>query len=42
VEVSDELPFASDGNPSELLSAELDVFGHDPVYEEAARTAGRL
>jgi glucose-6-phosphate dehydrogenase-like protein OpcA len=25
--------------PSDLLSAELDEFGRDPVYEEAARTA---
>jgi glucose-6-phosphate dehydrogenase assembly protein OpcA len=25
--------------PSDLLSAELDQFGHDPIYEEAVRTA---
>ena len=41
-ELSDEIPFASEGDASDLLSAELDVFGRDPVYEEAATAAGRL
>jgi Glucose-6-phosphate dehydrogenase subunit len=43
VEESEKLPFAGDEDPSDLLSAELDVFGRDPIYEEAATTAaGRL
>ncbi len=35
------LPPPRDGNlgPSDLLSAELDRFGHDPLYEEAIRAA---
>jgi Glucose-6-phosphate dehydrogenase subunit len=41
-ELAEEIPFASEGDASDLLSAELDVFGRDPVYEEAARAAGRL
>ena len=42
VDVVDELPFAPDADASDLLSAELEVFGRDSVYEEAARSAGRL
>jgi hypothetical protein len=42
VDVSDRLPFAPDSNASELLSAELEVFARDRVYEQAARTAGRV
>jgi hypothetical protein len=30
-------PRASDAGPSDLLSAELDHFGRDPIYEEAVR-----
>jgi hypothetical protein len=41
VEVAAELPFAADEDPSELLSAELDVFGRDRIYEAAASSAGR-
>jgi hypothetical protein len=26
--------------PSDLLSAELDRYGHDPIYEEAVAAAG--
>jgi glucose-6-phosphate dehydrogenase-like protein OpcA len=42
VDVSDELPVATDEDPSNLLSQELEVFGRDPVYEAATRTAGLL
>jgi hypothetical protein len=42
VEVSDELPFAPQTDASALLSAELEVFGRDRVYEGAVTTAGRL
>jgi hypothetical protein len=42
VDISDRLPFAPDSNASELLSAELEVFARDRVYEQAARTAGRV
>jgi hypothetical protein len=42
VEDSDQLPYAPDSSASALLSAELEVFARDPVYEQAARTAGRL
>jgi glucose-6-phosphate dehydrogenase assembly protein OpcA len=41
VEVAGELPFATDDDPSELLSEELDVFGRDLIYEAAATSAGR-
>ncbi len=34
-----EPPAAEGQSDSDLLSAELDVFGRDPVYEEAVRTA---
>ena len=40
VDAADELPLAPDKDPSDLLSEELDVFGRDPVYEAATRTAG--
>jgi Glucose-6-phosphate dehydrogenase subunit len=39
VEASDELPFAEGADASELLSAELDVFRRDQVYEAAVRAA---
>jgi hypothetical protein len=43
VEDSDQLPYAPpNSSASALLSAELEVFARDPVYEQAARTAGRL
>ena len=41
VDVAGELPFAADEDPSELLSAELEVFGRDRIYEAAASSAGR-
>lgn len=34
-ELTDELPYAEDRPPSDLLSDELDSFGRDRVYEEA-------
>ena len=37
-----ELPVGDQHRPSDLLSAELDSYGRDAVYEEAVRTAGRL
>jgi Glucose-6-phosphate dehydrogenase subunit len=42
VERADALPVGDDRAPSDLLSAELDVYGRDPIYEDAVRTAGRL
>jgi Glucose-6-phosphate dehydrogenase subunit len=42
VDPADALPFVTDKDPSDLLSEELDVFGRDPVYEAATRTAGLL
>jgi glucose-6-phosphate dehydrogenase assembly protein OpcA len=39
VDRSDDLPLTEDLDASEYLSYELDVFGRDPVYEEAARAA---
>jgi hypothetical protein len=41
-EPADQIPYGENLNPSDLLSEELDVFGRDPVYEDAARTAGLL
>jgi glucose-6-phosphate dehydrogenase assembly protein OpcA len=41
-EPADQIPYGEKLNPSDLLSEELDVFGRDPVYEDAARTAGLL
>jgi hypothetical protein len=41
---ADGKPVASPGEPasaSELLSAELDRFGRDPIYEQAVRAVGR-
>jgi hypothetical protein len=35
-------PGDPDPDPSDLLSAELDHFGRDPIYEEAVRTAAEL
>jgi hypothetical protein len=40
VELAEELPVGDQRAPSDLLSEELDVFGRDPVYEEAVRSAG--
>jgi glucose-6-phosphate dehydrogenase assembly protein OpcA len=42
VEWVEELPVTDEKSASDLLSEELDVFGRDAVYEEAARAAGRL
>jgi hypothetical protein len=39
VERSGELPYTEDLDASEYLSDELDVFGRDRIYEEAAREA---
>lgn len=41
LERADELPVGGSRAPSDLLSAELDAYGRDAVYEEAVRTAGR-
>jgi glucose-6-phosphate dehydrogenase assembly protein OpcA len=41
-EVGDDVPHGEELKPSDLLSEQLDVFERDPVYEEAAKTAGRL
>jgi glucose-6-phosphate dehydrogenase assembly protein OpcA len=35
-------PAGPDPSPSDLLSAELDRFGRDPVYEQAVRAAAEL
>jgi hypothetical protein len=35
-------PREPDLGPSDLLSAQLDHFGRDPLYEEAVRTAAEL
>jgi Glucose-6-phosphate dehydrogenase subunit len=40
VEWVDKLPLTDGKNASDLLSEELDVFGRDPIYEEAVRAAG--
>jgi hypothetical protein len=40
VEQANDVPFAEEIDASELLSAELDVFRRDPVYEAAVRSAG--
>jgi hypothetical protein len=40
VEQADDMPFAEAIDASELLSAELDVFRRDPIYEAAVRAAG--
>jgi glucose-6-phosphate dehydrogenase assembly protein OpcA len=39
---ADNVPHGEELRPSDLLSEELDVFERDPVYEDAAKTAGRL
>jgi hypothetical protein len=41
-EPADHIPYAEELDPSALLSEELDAFGRDPVYEDAAKTAGLL
>lgn len=41
-EPADDIPHREELKPSDLLSEELDVFERDPVYEDAAKTAGRL
>ncbi len=41
VERAEELPVGDQREPSDLLSEELDVYGRDPVYEAAVRSAGR-
>jgi hypothetical protein len=41
-EQADEIPHAGEVNASDLLSEELNVFARDPIYEDAARVAGRL
>jgi hypothetical protein len=41
-EPADHIPYGEELEPSDLLSEELDVFGRDAVYEDAAATAGRL
>jgi Glucose-6-phosphate dehydrogenase subunit len=38
VERADQLPVGDHREPSDLLSDELEVFGRDPVYEDAVRT----
>jgi hypothetical protein len=42
IEHADELPQGGDGEASDLLSEELDVFGRDPVYEAAGEAATRV
>jgi Glucose-6-phosphate dehydrogenase subunit N-terminal domain len=39
---ADDVPHGEELRPSDLLSEELDVFERDPLYEDAAKTAGRL
>lgn len=39
---SEAMPHAGVLDASALLSEELNVHGRDPVYEEAAKSAGRL
>jgi glucose-6-phosphate dehydrogenase assembly protein OpcA len=41
-ESADQIPHREELKPSELLSEELNVFERDPVYEDAARIAGRM
>jgi hypothetical protein len=41
VELAAELPVGDQREASDLLSAELDVFERDPVYEGAVKSAGR-
>jgi hypothetical protein len=42
VGASDAVPYDQKLDASDLLSQELDVFGRDPVYEEAVKSADRL
>jgi glucose-6-phosphate dehydrogenase assembly protein OpcA len=39
---ADDIPHGEELRPSDLLSEELDIFERDPVYEDAAKSAGRL
>jgi Glucose-6-phosphate dehydrogenase subunit len=41
-EPADDIPHGEELKPSDLLSEELDIFERDPVYEDAAKSAGRL
>lgn len=41
-EPADRIPYREELDASDLLSQELEVFGRDSVYEDAAKTAGRL
>jgi hypothetical protein len=41
-EQADEIPYSGEVSASDLLSDELNVFARDPIYEAAARDAGRL
>jgi glucose-6-phosphate dehydrogenase assembly protein OpcA len=41
-EPADDIRHGEELRPSDLLSEELDVFERDPLYEDAAKTAGRL
>jgi hypothetical protein len=41
VEPAEELPYDGKRDASDLLSEELDVFGRNPIYEEAVRRAGQ-
>jgi glucose-6-phosphate dehydrogenase assembly protein OpcA len=42
VEWVEELPFTDQKSASDLLSEELDVYGPDPVYEDAVRAAAAV
>ena len=42
LEPDDEIPHLGEVSASDLLSEELNVFARDPIYEAAARIAGRL
>ena len=42
IEHAEALPVGGDAEPSDLLSDELDAYGRDAVYEDAATAAGRL
>jgi hypothetical protein len=42
VEWVEELPFTGQRSASDLLSEELDVYGPDPIYEDAVRAAAAV
>jgi hypothetical protein len=42
VEWVEELPFTDQKSASDLLSEELDVYGPDPIYEDAVRAAAAV